>query len=511
MIEILDKNDKIELEKKIENAGRSATADAEAAAASASAAQTAQGKAETAQGEAEASAEAAAASASAAQTAQGRAETAQGEAEAAQEAAETANTEAGQKAAEAENAAQEATQAATEAKNAQTAASDSATNAEASEEAAATSETNAAKSATAAAGSATTASNAATAAQTAQGKAEAAQAAAESLKEEVEQKLANGELDGEDGVTPVFEIDEIVTLEAGERATVDIDNAAPTKPKISFGIPKGADGKTPVKGVDYYTTEEKAALVSELSQIPTPKIVSSVEEMTDTTKHYVLGNSIYAYMPTVKTVKTYTNLYDHAKMSSADFNLNHRYNSSHALVEANGYLLLDKLPVSHVNGAILTVRTKGAPRQEAGHSYCRIQLYDKNGGVISFANSAIPNATTGWSVKDEGNGVYAYYQAINYDVGAIWIQLFISSSAISASDVANLIVAVNQEIKEETVTTYDWVDSGISYTPTFKTDIIGVLGENNVIYLSDNALPSGTYTLKADNANYDIIGTYTKE
>jgi hypothetical protein len=45
------------------------------------------------------------------------------------------------------------------------------------------------------------------------------------------------------GTTPVFEVDEVVTLDAGERATVDIDNADPANPRISFGIPKGADGE----------------------------------------------------------------------------------------------------------------------------------------------------------------------------------------------------------------------------------------------------------------------------
>lgn len=45
------------------------------------------------------------------------------------------------------------------------------------------------------------------------------------------------------GVTPVFEVDEVVTLNAGEQATVDIDNADPANPRISFGIPKGADGE----------------------------------------------------------------------------------------------------------------------------------------------------------------------------------------------------------------------------------------------------------------------------
>lgn len=60
------------------------------------------------------------------------------------------------------------------------------------------------------------------------------------------------------GVTPVFEVDEVVTLEAGEHAYVDIDNADPTKPRISFGIPKGAPGESIVQlPVPTENTEKK--------------------------------------------------------------------------------------------------------------------------------------------------------------------------------------------------------------------------------------------------------------
>ena len=65
------------------------------------------------------------------------------------------------------------------------------------------------------------------------------------------------------------------------------------------------------------------------------------------------------------------------------------------------------------------------------------------------------------------------------------------------------------ETEESTEVYYEWTDTGISYAPTFKTDLVGVLGEDNVIYLSDN-LPSGTYTLKHADNNYDVIGTFTK-
>jgi hypothetical protein len=52
------------------------------------------------------------------------------------------------------------------------------------------------------------------------------------------------------------------------------------------------------------------------------------------------------------------------------------------------------------------------------------------------------------------------------------------------------------------------MDSGIPYVPTFKTDLIGVLGDNYVIYLSDS-LAHGTYTLKHEDERYGVIGTIT--
>ena len=45
----------------------------------------------------------------------------------------------------------------------------------------------------------------------------------------------------------------------------------------------------------------------------------------------------------------------------------------------------------------------------------------------------------------------------------------------------------------------------------FKADLIGVIGENNEIYLSTNALPSGTYMLKYGDETYDVIGKITVE
>lgn len=67
--------------------------------------------------------------------------------------------------------------------------------------------------------------------------------------------------------------------------------------------PPGADGHTPVKGVDYYTLDEKAELeayiateLAKRGQLK-PEFANSIEECTDTTKLYVLPDGyIYAYM-----------------------------------------------------------------------------------------------------------------------------------------------------------------------------------------------------------------------
>lgn len=53
-------------------------------------------------------------------------------------------------------------------------------------------------------------------------------------------------------------------LVSGEQPTVNISASGPNTAKVfdfQFGIPAGADGKTPVKGVDYYTEADKEELV----------------------------------------------------------------------------------------------------------------------------------------------------------------------------------------------------------------------------------------------------------
>lgn len=64
-----------------------------------------------------------------------------------------------------------------------------------------------------------------------------------------------------DVVTPNLTIGTVETLEAGTSATATITGDK-GNPVLNLGIPKGADGYTPVKGTDYWTTDDKAEIQS---------------------------------------------------------------------------------------------------------------------------------------------------------------------------------------------------------------------------------------------------------
>ena len=67
--------------------------------------------------------------------------------------------------------------------------------------------------------------------------------------------------DGKDGVTPNLTIGTVETLEAGSDATATITGDK-ENPVLNLGIPKGADGYTPVRGTDYWTADDIAEIQS---------------------------------------------------------------------------------------------------------------------------------------------------------------------------------------------------------------------------------------------------------
>lgn len=310
--------------------------------------------------------------------------------------------------------------------------------------------------------------------------------------------------------------------------TVEITSDAPTKEQTVLTI--NPESET----VNLYTAEEVDEKFNQLSEeigdlkenssatIEAPKIVSSVEEMTDTTKHYVnqTTGTIWAYMKHEKstegsTVANFTNVFDVDKAL-----IEYRWSGSSGAPVRDQLLctLSDFIPCDLSSGEHI-IRVKGAFMHSASN---------RNTSIVYF--SSADNSTQIKMVKyseltaiEEDGGVFAYklgdcsgdmfsnYQNTRY----IRVCFRLNGDETPTTDnVKNVIMTIDEpitytNIPASTETYYEWTNAGIAYAPTFKTDLVGVLGEGNVVYLSDN-LPSGTYTLKYPDNDYATIGTITK-
>ena len=85
------------------------------------------------------------------------------------------------------------------------------------------------------------------------------------------------------------------TLEPGSNATATI-TGTPENPLINLGIPRGQNGKTPVKGIDYFTeadvqeVAEKAAAA--VLPTPTPEDAGKVPMVNPEGNGYIFGKAI---------------------------------------------------------------------------------------------------------------------------------------------------------------------------------------------------------------------------
>lgn len=289
---------------------------------------------------------------------------------------------------------------------------------------------------------------------------------------------------------------------------------------------QGADGAKGEKGDAYTLTEDdKAEIVAQLSQVEAPKIVSSIAEMTDTTKHYVLQSTghIYAHRTVTtggESVKTpnFTNLFDKSKVT-----LN-AYLTGSDIGTEDGSFTTNIMPFDKANLAKpQVIRIANFPNALTAHKRSRIAFLPNgayNGNTFCQFNSLLSGITVDTSnlglqtITIADGGTINSGSALTNTINSIQISFRMGASTLTLADIPDLIITVNEEITYTETTTpietfSEWYDTGISYTPTFKTDLIGVLGEGNVIYLSDNNLPSGTYTLRDANNDFAVIGTYT--
>ena len=67
------------------------------------------------------------------------------------------------------------------------------------------------------------------------------------------------------GSAATLEIDEVVTLAPNEQAYVT-NTGDEYNAKLTLGIPRGINGITPVRGTDYWTAEDQAQIINDVSE-----------------------------------------------------------------------------------------------------------------------------------------------------------------------------------------------------------------------------------------------------
>lgn len=157
----------------------------------------------------------------------------------------------------------------------------------------------------------------------------------------------------------------------------------------------------------------------------------------------VTGNIVITATATeIVVTPTYTNLFDPSKAT-----INYRYNSSGALTALDGYVAIniegikDHVPFT----ADTKIYIKGATFQDDGKA--RIFTFKTSGTDTSNSYSTI--SYTGMTFTDEGNGVESISGVASaFPDGVVRMAICpkVSSSAITADDIANIVVTINEPI-----------------------------------------------------------------
>lgn len=329
----------------------------------------------------------------------------------------------------------------------------------------------------------------------------------------------------------VAELSSVVVYASDSNENISTETDGILASEVSYVNTTSGLSSTNVQAAINELSEETSQLSSEIvdikagaSQIGAPKIVSSVEEMTDIAKHYVLKdtNTIWAYM-LHKTIIPESNYnvfnYDTANGSRINTRIS-REGTESTTNGAKGSFITNYIELTnwdnasspynmHVNFVLqsITLSATTAIFYDA----------DKNviGNLVCYEGSNTDNITL-----TDTSSIIDLKRNASLDGGIfecanakyVRVQLFknVSGTALTTADLEGVEIMLDaNKTPSSVVSEYGWTNTEISYTPTFKTDLIGVIGENNVIYISSNNLQSGTYTLKDADNDYAVIGTYT--
>ena len=258
-----------------------------------------------------------------------------------------------------------------------------------------------------------------------------------------------------------------------KRRDVNMDDEAINEVITSYidSKPDQFKGKTPVKGVDYFTDEDKAEFHKQL----TPEYVDSIEGCVDTSKVYVLPDGyIYAYA-LGETEAKYTNILD-----SATVNLNKRYNSSDELKDVDGYIALE-FPVA--GGDVIRFKPSSIGDDNV-KGYCRLKFYNAGGTKIIPGTDSdifdsykvtveddVASLTAGYYNTTLGDNTTNVQSSYYSNITSAKVNLCISTSAITEADLTDVVITINEEIASGG-TDYAWRNTGLAFVPADYEDRI---------------------------------------
>lgn len=337
------------------------------------------------------------------------------------------------------------------------------------------------------------------------------------------QAKENGEFDGASvAVQSVSESDadggsNIITFTDGKTITIKNGSKGGVGDAGADG-PAGVAGYTPVKGIDYYTHEDKQEITTEITVSvladiqateiqQTPLFANSIAECLDASKVYVLPDGyIYAY----KKVNGYTNLLEtsidtdgslyNGKGYKDDYRLGAADNPTESAKDGmflTGFIPIKKTDVIRVSSTMWAGSPSAAKIWFYNASFKLMAGYTQNGYVMTYNGYAEGTNSTSNSLQSKTA------QSVTVNGNETIINIAYSPNCTDVAYIrfdgcgsgANAIITLNEPIAGNTEAGYGWGNTGHAFIPADYEDRIITLESKT----ADSPLKGKTIAVLGDS------------
>lgn len=238
------------------------------------------------------------------------------------------------------------------------------------------------------------------------------------------------------------------------------------------------------------TVKNEVPLVKTAEQ---PTFANSIDEMTDTSKIYVMPDGfLYAYMSViVPSVPLYTNL-------AVNFQEGYRFNSSGVAVETAGATVCEDYIGTLTSGDIIRIKGFGAG-QDYNSQWSNASKTNTNAAKLNstanFYSYSYDSSTETITIQvTSDNASYRYFRI----------------SGVLTGTTDDVIITLNEEIKESAPTTgYRWTNTGLAFVPAdYENIIIGIQEDVDEMKEDILNLQNGNNSSGGTSSNTVTIPTY---